>query len=311
MTIPTQPSIVNISHSFSPDPSRLRGFVASALNLTGTEQFTVSDANRGRGVFSTVVRVSAGERSVVVKSPAIEAAVTSGACQREAYAYQHLLPQSPIGSPRVHLIAHYDDTATEFVLEDLGPHRQVSQLDGLEADDVFAIVDELKAFHQYWQDDDRLGSITVRRSAPSGIHPPDNAVDIPVFAAVRHHRQRLIEAFDDGPPTLCHGDPRADNIAFGPSPIFFDWQQIAIQPGYADLAWLAATSIRPELRRELDHSIAARYGMDFDSYRKGFVLPGLAVQMLASRPATDSRTKAMVAMSLERIGAALQDLDVV
>ena len=112
--------------------------------------------------------------------------------------------------------------------------------------------------------------------------------------------------------TLCHGDPRADNLAFdrAGAPVVFDWQQLAVQLPEADLAWLAATSLTVETRRAVERDLVAGYGTTMDRYRLGFVLPGLAVLLLAQREIDSDRTAAFVAASLHRIATAVSDLDV-
>jgi hypothetical protein len=137
---------------------------------------------------------------------------------------------------------------------------------------------------------------------------------------------------------LCHGDPRADNLVFresgsrekgnretagrqatdrpaaGHQPtdqvVLFDWQQMAIQFGEADVAWLAATSLDVEVRRRTERDLVEGYGGSFDRYRLGLALPGLTVLLLAQREATTERTGRFIATSLQRIGAAIADLNI-
>jgi hypothetical protein len=304
----------------------------------------LSDANQGRGVFSRVVRVrlswaegpevAARPASVVAKVPAAgpngAAAVASGACRREALAYSRLLPTSPIGSPRAWLVDHGPGDRAGFVLEDLGPLRAVDQLDGLAPEDCLAVSHALHRFHRHWQDPARHTGLGVRHATPAAIAPDAlarglqalagrwaadlDAARLRAFRGLVARRQALVEAFvRAGPPTLCHGDPRADNLVFSPqgAPVLFDWQQLAVQFGAADLAWLAATSLTPATRRQVERDLVDGYGAAFDQYRLGFVLPGLAVLLLAQRDTPDERTRRFVATSLDRIATALIDLEVV
>ena len=80
--------------------------------------------------------------------------------------------------------------------------------------------------------------------------------------------------------------------------MLFDWQQIAVQFGEADLAWLMATSLDPEVRRAGHEDLVGAYGADIDRLRLGFVLPGLAALMLAQRTADHPRTRRFIATSL-------------
>ncbi|MCP3988806.1 MAG: phosphotransferase [Actinomycetia bacterium] len=314
----------------------------SVENTTPFEILSIIDANRGRGVFSQILRVALrwppGSRpdrpsSVVIKVPAAgpngEAGRRIGAYHREALAYRRFLPDSPIQSPKAHLVETDDGGGASFVLEDLGQHRVVDQLDGLSIDDATQVTIHLARFHRYWAKSPHLAGAGVRANTPTTLTPEaleagldalqtrwQSELDSPQIRAFQRlvaNRAETVAAFantsDDG-PTLCHGDPRADNLVFDAegTPVMFDWQQIATQFGEADLAWLAATSITTDERREADHDLVAAYGTTIDRYRLGFVLPGLTVLLLAQRQANDERSWRFIATSLQRIGSALDDL---
>lgn len=306
----------------------------------------ISDVNQGRGVFSSVLRVTVewdGDRptdqsgapaptAVVVKRPALgpngDAGRRSGAYRREAMAYRSVLPHSPLRVPHCYLID--EDPATgdaSFVLEDLTPYRAVDQMDGLAGPALIAVASTLRQLHDSWQT--RPAPDGLRTNTPTTLDPDAlvrgldavNSVWAPhlssgvrqAFEELVGQRPAALRAFvDAGPPTLCHGDPRADNLVFGDDwqPVIFDWQQIATQPGVADIAWLAATSATVAVRRTLDRDLIDAYGTTPEAYRAGFVLPGLAVLLLAQRTADNERTRAFIATSLDRIGSALSDWSV-
>lgn len=298
----------------------------------------VTEVGRGRGVFSLVAQVElrwftgTGPRSVVVKVPAPgpngEAAIAAGACRREALAYRELLPTTPVRAPHCFLV-QTDGDAASFVLEDLCALRSVDQLEGLEPADAMVVTTTLADLHRHWADERSLTALEVRRATPSGFSDEvlaagldalatrwEDAVDREVRQAFENlvaDRERLVDAFAAaGPPTLCHGDPRADNLAFEAdgSPVLYDWQQLAIQFGPADLAWLTATSLKPTHRRAVERDLVAAYGTTMDHYRLGLVLPGLAVLFLAQREATSDRAGDLIATSIVRIGTAIADLEV-
>ncbi|MEM9134358.1 MAG: phosphotransferase [Actinomycetota bacterium] len=305
-----------------------------------------TDVNGGRGVFSRVLRIPLEPTDPVVEpDPSIpptvvaklpipgpngDAARGSGAYRREALAYRRLLPSSPVASPTVHAVTE-DADGTTLLLEDLTGHRAVDQLDGLGADDALAVVAELAALHAHWRHRPEPDALGVRRSTPSALPPAGLAAGLvalrqrwagdiderwlPTFEAMVAGRARLVETFAAAPsPTLCHGDPRADNLVFEATddgrPVLFDWQQLAVQAGEADVAWMAATSLTVEDRRAVDDRLLAAYGTDVDRYRVGLILPGLAVLLLAQRRATDERTTRFIATSIDRIGAAITDYEV-
>lgn len=309
-----------------------------ACEVTGAD-----DLNGGRGVFSRVTRAElawtgpiprgddARPRSVAVKAPAPgpngEAAAATGACRREALAYTRVIPHSPITAPHAWLVHHGPGAAASFVLEDLSGLRTVDQLDGLPASDALAVAAALARFHRHWSRPDRHQNLPLRRAVPATIPPPalerglasldgrwGDVVDPAqraVFARLVARRGELVAAFAAaGPITVCHGDPRADNVAFSPTgPVLFDWQQPALQLGAADVAWLAATSLAPDTRRALDADLAAAGGCTLDAYRTGLLLPGLAVLLLAQRVADSERTARFIATSVRRIATAVADFE--
>ncbi|MGH1493355.1 MAG: phosphotransferase [Acidimicrobiales bacterium] len=319
----------------------------------------MSDLNLGRGAFSVVLKVelswptdgSSGSSSnrhdslptsIVAKLPVGgpngQAAVASGAYQREALAYRELLRNDPERHPptipRVYLVDEPGDGTCSLLLEDLSGHRAVDQLDGLNETETTLVAEELARLHRYWGSSDRLEGLAVRRNTIAGLPPEGLSAGLQaletIWADTLTNRQReaysnllaakpeLARAFADQRATLCHGDPRADNLVFsapviegGPeSVVLFDWQQMAVQFGEADLAWLCATSLDVEVRRQAEHRLVAAYQGSFDRYRLGLALPGLTVLLLAQREATTERTRRFIATSLVRIASAIDDLDV-
>lgn len=310
------------------------------------------------GVFSSVWRLqvsgpgapATAVAKLPIDGPNGDAARLSGAYDRELIAYRGILgavnSSEPVSSKQVsskhrlpstpRMYASLDDGA--LLLEDLGHLRFVDQLVGLDAQDVLAAIDALHRLHNRFSQAHEfgrqaLGELDVRRSAPSKFDPAQLQAGLNAIAGIvsseRHtslvhllaNREALVEAFDSLPATLCHGDPRADNLAFDRAgqAVLFDWQQLAIQHGEADLAWLAATSIGAERRRHLDQQIVDRYAQltgepgetVYLRYRLGLLLPGLAVLLLAQRTQAHDRQAELVSTSIDRISRAVEELDVV
>lgn len=303
----------------------------------------ITAVDHGRGVFSHVMRAEIDHPvgSVAVKlvrsDPNGGAALTSGAVERELLAYQHLLPESPlVGAPAFHGVAVDDREVPALVLQDLSTHRHVNQVDGIDDADLRAIVAELITLHTTWAGAPALDTLDLRRSTPS-LFAPDaiergaatlddqwSAVSAERRSALQSlaaHLDAAVQSFASaGEPTLCHGDPRGDNVAFDAEgrAVLFDWQQIAIQFGEADLAWLLATSVDTEQRRAVEGDIVASYAMarrqdaagTWRRYVTGMALPGLAVLLLAQRTVDDDRTAEFIRSSIERIADAVIDLRV-
>jgi hypothetical protein len=287
-----------------------------------------------RGVFSDVWHVRFGSDpgvpSVVVKMPRPgpngEVARRTGAYERERIYYGSLWNPS-LPAPRCHGIA---ETAAgpAFVLEDLTRCRLVDQMVGLDDADTELVVEALVECHD-GLDLARAHKHHVRSNTASAFTGAALTTGVgrlgahrrPPFARLLERRDSLIEecAGFSG-QVLCHGDPRADNVAFrvgvsGVSKaVLFDWQQIAIQVGEADLAWLLATSMSPEQRRRVERRVVTMYADAMDRaveeswlrYRTALVLPGLAVLLLVQRRAS-GRLAELVDLSVERIGAAVAD----
>ena len=270
-----------------------------------------------------------------VEGPNGQAAITGGAYAREALAYRSIVQHSPVRTPTLYALQQPADGTSLLLLEDLSPFRAADQLDGLAAGDALEVVSALSRLHQSWQEPGRLADLAVRRNTVAGFAPDAlerglkaltskwgdevSQQQRETFSRLVRARQGLVERFEAETPTLCHGDPRADNLAFDDrasqpdgsgSVILFDWQQLAVQFGEADVAWLAATSLAAPVRRTLDEPMIAAYRGDMDRYRLGFALPGLAVLMLAQREFPTERAKRFVSISLQRIAAALDDLEV-
>lgn len=312
--------------------------------MPGRQILSLHDLGGGRGVFGEVIRAtfsSGTPESVAVKlaiaGPDGDAARRSGAYEREALAYRELLPHLDVRSPTCHGLLP-DSLGPTIILEDLSDKRAVDQLDGLGVDDALAVAAQLGELHRaqpdrFWRAESPIA--TLRGSVVALLDPIalrmglvalerrwSDVVDLDTrqaFSKLVENQTELAACLATaGPVVLCHGDPRADNLVFGvdDSVTLFDWQQIAKQPGVADLAWMAATSLEPETRRLIDEDLRRIYGestglpIDVDAYRAGFALPGLAVLLLAQRQATSERTRSFIAASLHRIGHALVDLAV-
>lgn len=331
--------------TFTIDPEPYRSAIEALCHQAfGSETVQVgrlTDVNRGRGAFSVVIRAEleataeddgALPRTVVAKLPVDgpngAAAVAGGAYAREALAYRVVVSDSPVLSPTVHAIDEPGDGTAALLLEDLGHYRAVDQLDGLTEADAIRVAAALAPLHDAWRPAPRRAGLAVRHNTIAGLDPVAlnagltalaerwgdtvDADDLAVFTRLVAAREPLVDRFNAATPTLCHGDPRADNLVFDHRDrvVMFDWQQLAVQAGEADLAWLAATSLDVEVRRRLDDEMIGNYGTDRDRYRLGFALPGLAVLMLAQREFPTERARRFAAVSLHRIGAAIADLEV-
>ncbi len=317
---------------------------AAALMSVFGDQITIGSlapVDHGRGVFSHVMRAEIGgtPSSVAVKLLRSDAngaaAITSGAVQREILAYKELLPSTEgVAAPEFFGVSIDNRDIPSLVLQDLSTFRHADQVAGLQDADLRAVIAELIALHNSWVGRPDLPGIGVRHSTPAhlpaeGIQRGAALLDTrwasvsaerrSALQALASHRQAAVEAFvAEGDPTLCHGDPRADNVAFDHDgrAILFDWQQVAVQFGEADVSWLMATSVDRAVRRSIEGDVLASYAMarrqdaatTWRRYVVGMALPGLAVLLLAQRSVDDERSESLVRTSIERIADAVIDL---
>lgn len=320
------------SHLESGEPIAI---AADVLGVEGRDALALP-IGTDRGVFSVVWRVVlaptvAGVRSVVVKMPRPgpngEAARRTGAYGRERVFY-HILGHGPLPVPTCYGIVD-TDTGPAFVLEDLTDRRLADQIVGLDPSDTDLVVDALVGCHKRL-DVAEAKNQRIRSNTASAFADPALAAGLerlahtvrPTFARLVERKSSLVATCSGfAGPVLCHGDPRADNVAFRDegheetrAAVLFDWQQIAVQAGEADLAWLLATSMDPARRLAIEETVVASYAHAMDRstdeawhrYRTALVLPGLAVLLLVQRRAS-GRLAELVDLSVERIGAAVAD----
>jgi len=127
--------------------------------------------------------------------------------------------------------------------------------------------------------------------------------------------------------SILHGDYRIDNILFTPDDsrmAVVDWQSVTIGLPGRDLAYFTATSLQPDLRRQLEEELVAiyhrrlqNYGVtDYDrqtcweDYKLGTLqatmISGLA---LAFTPAPNERAERMVMAMMSRGCRAIRELE--
>lgn len=133
----------------------------------------------------------------------------------------------------------------------------------------------------------------------------------------------LTRSWDDGAPTLLHGDSHIGNVYFHNDTVgFLDWQCSQRGQGVRDLAYFICTSVETELRRAHEkelialyrdslarHGVAAPPSLDelWRQYRSHALYAWVAVTITAA--AVDLQSADIVRTSMARSAAALTDLD--
>lgn len=126
---------------------------------------------------------------------------------------------------------------------------------------------------------------------------------------------------------LVHGDYRLDNLMFnpggGPGEVAaLDWQTLSLALPARDLAYLVATSVEPDVRREVERDVVAAYhrrlvdlgvrdydlDMCWEDYRFGQLQVPLVATFGCAYGARTERGDRMFAAMVRRSAAAIRDL---
>jgi hypothetical protein len=215
---------------------------------------------------------SAGPETVFVKLPPFAesqrkmVAVTDMG-RREARFYAALASEVPVRVPRCWFAAH-GEQPTDYicVLEDLQASgcRFPKQVAQHARERGGAFMETLARLHAHFWQDARFGSelswVAPAMRGAFGAKLVDKAraqfaADLPpVFAElcrlyVEHHA-RVCDLWDEGAPTLIHGDVHTGNqFLDGDRVGLYDWAVLSRSPGIRDVAIFMANSCPPEVRR--------------------------------------------------------------
>jgi aminoglycoside/choline kinase family phosphotransferase len=287
-------------------------------------------------------------RSLIAKFPsALEEnralALAMGYYECEHRFYQEVAPRAGLRTPACWYTAG-DPGSGRYVLllEDLGHHERVDQLDGASPRHAEAVIDALADLHATWWDGDELTGLGW---LPDGLGDEVRvygdliAASWPAFAdatrdiisdADRALAERFVERYQtmidrslDTPHTLLHRDFRIDNMHFADGdPVVFDWGGVAHGGALYDYAYFVAGSVSLEdrrahgdrlLRRYRDRLAAAGIEVDddtFDEWHRVGALFCLVVPILAGGDALNTRDEKgerLVAEALRRLFFYLHD----
>ncbi len=236
-----------------------------------------------------------GPPTLVGKFPAADETSRAAAAATRTYEvetrfYQQLRDRVAITTPHAY-VALLDVEANDFVLlmNDLAPAEQGDQLIGCEADAAALAMEEAAKLHApVWGDATLADLAWLERSSDEGqafyvqlmatfypgfLERYGDRVDPEVVEAgnrlVPHLGTYLSQRPE--PLTAAHGDYRLDNMLFSPDGTTLttvDWQTVARAPGVTDVSYFLGTSLRPELRAEIERDLVRQY---HDALRAGGV----------------------------------------
>ncbi|WP_054588670.1 phosphotransferase family protein [Sphingopyxis macrogoltabida] len=264
--------------------------------------------------------------------------IGSGSYLRELESYRLLKGRDDVC--RIPAVLWVDGHAENInlVMEDLSSTaRAGNQIDGCELDDARSVVAELAKLHRsfypmergeapgwgmtmagtadYWSAAVDRGLAVIRRDAADRLSGPEMDT---VAAAAASARGWYRLPMDRG--TLTHGDPRVDNILFGPSgAVLIDWQITGWRNPMHDVGYFLSGSVKVESRRLSEHELLRLYADIFGSgyerklierdYRlqllSGLMTTVAAYGLLASSPEVDR----LLITLLRRNAAAAADWD--
>ncbi|MGZ4797311.1 MAG: phosphotransferase family protein [Acidimicrobiia bacterium] len=206
----------------------------------------------------------------------------------EARLYRDLEPELPMRIPCVYAAA-VDDGGGGYVtvMEDLVASGCTfpRPTDVAIAEHARSTVDGLAALHaRYWESDRFRGDLAwiperagfgadggrSERSIRGAGHFVRGALEsfgaeqAPEFLAVgRTYVSRtaeVLDAWDEGPRTLVHGDPHSGNLFLDGARIgFLDWGMVSRSPGMRDVAYHLCNSLPRDVRIALEDELLERY----------------------------------------------------
>jgi aminoglycoside phosphotransferase (APT) family kinase protein len=259
----------------------LDGGAVTAVTCEPVGTGQVSDSVRLRLRYDRTVRLPA---TMIAKVPAADEASRAAARAIRTYEIEASFYALVAGGLDASLPACYfsayeaeqDDYAV--LLEDLAPAAPGDQLAGVTPDEAAAAIDEMAALHAAGWENPALAALPWlnRHGAESAAFTAALVTGLYEGFKERYASRLgsevigLIEDFlpsmggylapQDGPPTLTHGDFRADNLLFGgPRPVVLDWQTCAYGPGPSDLAYFLGSSLPVQARRSHERELVRRY----------------------------------------------------
>lgn len=292
-TVPSSPD--QLSSEWVTGTLKSGGYLEPGTSVRVVEATPVG---QGVGILCQLFRLSldyAGTRpagapaSVIAKLPSSEEQTRNLASafkfyEREVRFYEDLARELSITVPRAfHRAFDADGGGFVLLLEDLGHMRMGDQIAGATATECDLLIRTLAAHHAKWWNSGRLNDLPWLPTAASDLNKggmllyPDA---LPAFLSQFGDRLSpgivglaeryasaaggMLERFERGDRTVCHGDWRLDNFFFGrdstdPPVAVLDWQ-IAIQAvGTYDLGYFMSQSVDVGTRREHEQRLLDLY----------------------------------------------------
>lgn len=206
----------------------------------------------------------------------------SGYYRSEIRFYEEIASGLPVAIPTpVHAALAENETDFVLLMQDMAPARIVDQIDGCDADDAAAAVEQAAALHAgSWRSESLAGVGWLKGTVGSFVQVTDGfeallasypetygdlipESDLAEAAKLVPHVDAWKRVFSE-PRCLWHSDLRGDNLLFdandGATPVaVLDWQGVGYGGGTIDLAYFLGTSLTLETRREHERDLVALY----------------------------------------------------
>jgi hypothetical protein len=284
------PSIVSSSAGVTPewltDVLRENGTISSDTKVVGVEATPIGTGQIGDNIrFSLRYEGPPGPPSVVGKfgssDPASAAAgVSMRLYETEVAFYRELAPTVDVARPHCYFAAVRSGTAEAvLLLEDLAPAVQGDQIRGCSIAEARLAMDEAARLHGPRWGDPQLLSLDWLTRAGGGGGGLESALSMVWEGFVERYRSSLLpvtlesgrELIEVAPllaarpsarvaPT--HFDFRLDNMLFGGRGrgiTVVDWQTVQLGSGIRDVAYFLGNAFEPEIRRQCERDLVARY----------------------------------------------------
>jgi hypothetical protein len=228
-------------------------------------------------------------RSLVVKIPTTDPRTREMVSvfrfyEREVRFYRDLAGALALPTPRCYH-GDVEPTSGDFILllEDLSASRLGDQLGGCSIEDARLIIREMATLHATWWESPRLEELTWMpvtsdpiNKAGVALYPQAWPIFLERFGhalpeAMRRTGEKLgievgniLDRFDGGPRTICHGDLRQDNLFFATRPgdpplTVIDWQISVQGAGTYDVGYFMSQSLDTALRRAHEEELLKLY----------------------------------------------------
>ena len=209
----------------------------------------------------------------------LNSARRGGTHLREVNFMREVAPRTAVRVPDCYG-AWFEPATAEFLLlmEAIDADTTVDQIDGLALTQVEMVIDQAAALHAAWYDSAEISALgwVPRPDAPTrrdNLHAlltggweqlcvlMDDPSLGPVDQSAMHDRlDAMLADLNALPPTLLHGDLRADNLLFtGSEVVLIDWQGLGLGPPGWDLAYLISQCLTIDDRRAHESRLLDRY----------------------------------------------------